>query len=228
MSVNKNAVILLSGGLDSAVTLYYAKSKGYKPAALIFDYNQRHRKEIKSAVRIAALNNLKYYVIKIGLGWVKSSLTDRKIKVVSGRNLKSKKIPLTYVSGRNIIFLSYAASFAESIGAKSIFIGAHIEDYSGYPDCRPQFLESFKEAINEGLKCKGIKIKTPLLHKSKKEIIELGLKLNVPFKYTWSCYKGGKAPCGKCDSCRFRIQAFRQLGMEDPLLAKMSHVTSGA
>lgn len=218
MLLKKKAVILLSGGLDSAVTLYYAKNIGNKLTAIIFDYNQRHKKELLYAKRIARLNNLKYYVIKIGLDWAKSSLVDKKIKVPLNRNLKNREIPVTYVSGRNIIFLSYAASLAESIGAKSIFIGAHIEDYSGYPDCRPQFLKSFAKALNEGLKCRGIKIAAPLLNKNKKEIIKLGLRLNVPFQYTWSCYKGGNMPCLKCDSCRFRIKAFRQLGMKDPLL----------
>lgn len=218
MFVKKKAVILLSGGLDSAVTLYYAKNRGNKLTAIIFDYNQRHRKEIDSAVRIARLNHLKYYVIKIQLNWAKSSLVNKKIKVPLNRNLKSPGIPFTYVSGRNIIFLSYAASLAESTGAKSIFIGAHVEDYSGYPDCRQQFLKSFEKALKEGLKHKDTKIAAPLLNKNKKEIIQLGLRLKVPFQYTWSCYKGGNMPCLKCDSCRFRIKAFRQLGMKDPLL----------
>jgi len=224
MFVKKNAVILLSGGLDSVVTLYYAKNRGSKLTAIIFDYNQRHRKEVDFAVRIARLNNLKYYVIKIQLDWVKSSLTDKKIKVPLNRNLKSPEIPFTYVSGRNIIFLSYAASLAESIGAKSIFIGAHIEDYSGYPDCRPQFLKSFEDTLNEGLKYKDMKITAPLLNKDKKEIIQLGLRLNVPFQYTWSCYKGAALPCLECDSCRFRINAFRELGMEDPLIENTKSV----
>jgi len=215
------AVILLSGGLDSTVTLYYAKNRGYKLTALIFDYSQRHKKEIDSAVRIARLNNLKFYVIKIELDWVKSSLTDKKIKVPINRSLKSKDIPLTYVSGRNIIFLSYAASLAESIGAKSVFIGAHIQDYSGYPDCRLQFLKGFEKTLGEGLKNKGIKIVAPLLDKNKKEIIQLGLKLKVPFKHTWSCYNGNNKPCLKCDSCRFRVGAFEELGMKDPLLKQI-------
>lgn len=218
MPVKKNAVILLSGGLDSVVTLYYAKHRGYKLTALIFDYKQRHKKEVNFAVRIARLNNFKYYVIKIELDWVKSSLTDKNIKVPLNRNLKSPEIPITYVSGRNIVFLSYAASLAESIGAKSIFIGAHIEDYSGYPDCRPKFFRSFEDALNEGLKYKDMKIIAPLLNKGKKEIIQLGLKLKVPFNHTWSCYEGGNVPCLKCDSCRFRIRAFEELGLTDPLL----------
>jgi 7-cyano-7-deazaguanine synthase len=214
------AIILLSGGIDSTVTLYFAKKYGYKLTALIFDYNQRHKKEIECAKKIAILNKIKFYIIKINLAWTKSSLTDRRIKIPFNRDLRRKEIPSTYVSGRNIIFLSYAVSCAESIGAKKIFIGAHIQDYSGYPDCRPEFINSFQEAINLGMKEKNIEIIAPLIDKSKKEIIELGLSLKVPYQYTWSCYKGGKFPCKKCDSCRYRMSAFEELGIIDPLLVK--------
>ncbi|MCF7895331.1 MAG: 7-cyano-7-deazaguanine synthase QueC, partial [Candidatus Omnitrophica bacterium] len=147
--------------------------------------------------------------------WSKSSLTNKAKKVPESF---SGKIPSTYVSGRNIIFLSYAASFAESIGAKAIFIGAHTQDYSGYPDCRKNFLEKFNQAINLGIVGKRIKLHYPLIDKNKKEIIQVGLKLGVPFKYTWSCYNGERYPCQKCDSCRFRINGFNQLGLKDPLL----------
>lgn len=214
----RKGVILLSGGLDSAVTLYYAKKSGDKLTALIFDYNQRHKREVECAVRLAGLNNIKFYIIKINLDWTKSSLTNKKINVPLNRSLGNVKIPRTYVSGRNIIFLSYAASLAESIGAKSIFIGAHIQDYSGYPDCRKEFLKSFERALGQGLKNKDIKIIAPLLNKSKKEIIRLGQRLKVPFELTLSCYNGNVRPCLKCDSCRFRIRAFEELGMKDPLL----------
>ena len=213
----KKGVILLSGGIDSAVTFYFAKSKGYQLEALIFDYNQRHRKEIGCARRIAGLNKIDYRLIKCDLSWVKSSLTKGALKVPTRRNLKGKDIPLTYVSGRNIIFLSYAASLAESIKAKAIFIGAHIEDCSGYPDCRPNFLDSFQKALNLGLKNKGLKIVAPLLNKKKKDIILMGIKLGVPFEYTWSCYQGGRVPCVRCDSCHFRREAFMSLGLADPL-----------
>lgn len=213
----EKGVILLSGGIDSATTLYFAKKRGCQLTALIFDYNQRHKKEIECARRIAQLNRIKYIIEKINLSWAKSSLTDKKIKVPVNRNLNKKEIPLTYVPARNIIFLSYAFSLAESIGAKKIFIGAHTQDYSMYPDCRPEFLQSFQKAANLGIKSKGIKIIAPLIDKSKKEIIELGIKLKVPFGLTWSCYKGGRFPCERCDSCRFRIKAFRELGLEDPL-----------
>jgi len=213
----KKGVILLSGGIDSAVTLYLAKSKGYQLRALIFDYNQRHKKEIERAKRIADLNKIDYQIVKCNLSWVKSALTKREIKVPSGRKLGGENIPLTYVSGRNIIFLSYAASLAESIKAKAIFIGAHIEDYSGYPDCQPDFLNSFQRALNLGLKDKGLKIFAPLLKKKKKDIIRIGNKLGVPFEHTWSCYQGGRFPCLRCDSCRFRRKAFISLGLSDPL-----------
>ena len=159
-------------------------------------------------------------MIKINLSWTKSSLTQRKMKVPLNRDLTKKEIPSTYVSARNIIFLSYAASLAESKGAKRIFIGAHIQDYSGYPDCRPEFLLAMEKVLNLGLKEKGIKIDAPLIDKNKKEIIKLGKELDVPFHLTWSCYKGGKFPCGRCDSCRFRINAFHELGLVDPLLEK--------
>lgn len=218
---NKKAVILLSGGIDSATTLYLARERGYKLSGLIFDYGQRHKKEIDSAKKIAVLNKIKYWVEKIDIGWTKSSLTDLKIKVATKRSLGSNKIPLTYVAGRNIIFLSYAASLADSILAKKIFIGVHIQDYSGYPDCRPQFLKSFEKAINSGLKFKGVKIEAPLLNKNKQEIIKLGHKLGVPFGLTWSCYMGGRKPCLRCDSCRFRLRAFNSLGLVDPLLEKI-------
>jgi len=216
----KRGIILLSGGIDSAVTLYFAKNKGYYFEALIFDYNQRHKKEIDCAKKIARLNKIDYRIIKCDLSWVKSSLTEKRLKVPSQRNLKGKDIPLTYVSGRNIIFLSYAASLAESIKAKAIFIGAHIKDYSGYPDCRPNFLNSFQRALNLGLKNKGLRIVAPLLNKKKGDIIRIGRRLGVPFEHTWSCYQGGKAPCLECDSCRFRTAAFLKLGLRDPLLRK--------
>jgi len=214
----KKSVILLSGGLDSAVTLYDALKNGYKPDVLIFDYGQRHKKEISFAKKLATINKLKYHVIKIDLSWTPSSLTNKKMKVPTGRDLKAQDIPSTYVPGRNIIFLSYAFSYAESIGADKVFIGAHVEDYSGYPDCRPEFLFNFNSAVVLGLKDKKIKLVAPLLDLSKRCIIELGLKLKVPFHYTWSCYNGGKRACGKCDSCRFRIQAFQSLGLVDPSL----------
>lgn len=213
-------IVLLSGGIDSTVALYIAKKYGYELYALIFDYGQRHKKEIHSARKIAHLNRISYHVVEIRLPWSASSLTQKDVRIPTQRNISSKEVPSTYVSGRNLIFLSFALSCAESLRAKNIFIGAHTQDYSRYPDCRPEFLSSFEHTARYAVQDKGIKIIAPLGDKSKKETIEIGLKLGVPFHLTWSCYKGGAKPCGQCDSCRFRIRAFAQLNMVDPLLAK--------
>jgi len=215
--MRENAIILLSGGIDSTTTLYIAKRK-YNLIALIFDYGQRHKKEIDCAKKIASLNRIKFYIVKIDLNWANSSLVNKNIKIPLDRDLNINNIPNTYVPARNIIFLSYAFSLAESLSIKNIFIGAHSQDYSGYPDCRIEFLKKFNYAVNLGLKSNNIKIIAPIIDKNKKEIIKIGLKLNVPFKYTWSCYSGLKKPCLRCDSCRFRINAFESLGLKDPLL----------
>lgn len=214
--LNKKAVVLLSGGLDSATALYVARAKGYKCQCLIFDYGQRHRRrEINAAVKIAKKCGCAYRIIKISLPWKGSSLLDKKKKIA--RSFGSI-IPNTYVPGRNIIFLSFALSFAESIGAAAIFIGAHAHDYSGYPDCRPEFFRAFSKVVLTGTKAgagnNGIKIITPLLHKGKADIIRLGLRLKVPFALTWSCYLGGKKPCGRCDSCYYRNKGFKEAGIK--------------
>ncbi|MFH1825593.1 MAG: 7-cyano-7-deazaguanine synthase QueC [Candidatus Firestonebacteria bacterium] len=206
----KKAVVLLSGGLDSTTTLYFARKEGYKCFCLIFDYGQRHKKEIKSAVKISKKLKCKYQIVKIKLPWSKSALTDKKILVPINRDIKKmkKEIPVTYVPGRNTIFLSFAISYAESINADVIFTGANAIDYSGYPDCRPNFYKAFQKIIKlgtkKGVEGKKIKIITPLIKKSKAEIVKLGKKLKIPFDLTWSCYKGGRKPCGKCDSCLLR------------------------
>jgi 7-cyano-7-deazaguanine synthase len=217
------AIVLLSGGLDSAVSLYFAKKRGFKCYCLIFDYGQRHKKEIQSAKKIAQKANCAWQVIKIKLPWKGSALLDKKINLAAASsNRLTRQIPGTYVPGRNIIFLSFALSFAEAVKAKAIFIGAHTQDYSGYPDCRPEFYRAFSKVISTGTRAgvekEGIKIKIPLIHKNKAEIIKLGMKLSVPFELTWSCYKGGKRPCGKCDSCFYRQKGFIEAGRNDPLL----------
>ena len=200
------AVVLLSGGIDSTTTLYYAKSKGYKCFALIFDYGQRHRREIRSAVAVAKRASVAYRVVRIKLPWKGSSLLDRKIKVPVKRKFKS--IPSTYVPARNTIFLSFALSYAEAIGAKAIFIGANAIDFSGYPDCRPAFYRAFRKVVQTGTKAQKIKILTPLLNMTKAQIIRLGMKFGAPLEITWSCYQGGRKPCGVCDSCRLRQKGF--------------------
>jgi len=214
------AVVLLSGGIDSSTTLYYALNKGYLCRVLVFNYSQRHVREINSAKKIASLAGVDYLVLKLNFPWRGSALLDKNAKIPLGKEDR-KEIPSTYVPARNIIFLSYALSYAESISASEIFIGANAVDYSGYPDCRPQFIKAFQKMALVGTKAgvegKGIKISAPLIKMKKSEIIKLGAKLGVPYEYTWSCYRGGKIPCGRCDSCILRKKGFKEAGLEDPL-----------
>ena len=209
---NKKAVILLSGGLDSATALYCAKKQGYRCFCLIFDYGQRHRREIHHAKAIARRAGTDYKVIKISLPWKGSALLDKRIRIQ--KQSTEGRIPATYVPARNIIFLSFALSYAEAIKAGAIFIGAHTRDYSGYPDCRMSFFQAFGKVIacgtKTGVQKRKIAIKTPLIRKTKAEIIKLGAALGVPFELTWSCYQGGKEPCGTCDSCRYRAKGFKE------------------
>ena len=219
----KRAVVLLSGGLDSSTVLFYALRMGYECHALIFDYGQRHRKEVRSAMKIASRAGVKYQIVGIMLPWGGSSLIEKNSNVpIHSLRKIGKFIPSTYVPSRNTIFLAFAASFAESINARSIFIGANSVDYSGYPDCRPEYLNEFAKLLKLGTKAgtmgAGISIKAPLIDKSKAQIVSLAAKLRVPFELTWSCYLGEKMPCGKCDSCKLRAEGFRKSGFVDPLI----------
>lgn len=227
---NKPAVVLLSGGLDSAAVLYLAKAKGYQCHCLIFDYGQRHRKEINCAANIAQASGSTYRILKIYFPWKGSALLDKSKKVreyenpplppfnKGGEGGFGETIPSTYVPARNIIFLSFALSFAETIKAKAIFIGAHAQDYSGYPDCRPEFFKAFAKMAAAGTYGGGrIKILAPLLNKKKAQIIGLGQRLGAPFNLSWSCYRGAKLPCGVCDSCHYRAKGFQEAGLVDPL-----------
>jgi len=205
----KKAVVLLSGGMDSAVTLFIAKRTGYNTNCLTFDYGQRHKKEILFAKRLAKAAKSKCTILKISLPWKKSALLDKNIKVPENRNISGKKeIPATYVPARNTIFLSFALSYAEAIGANAVFIGANAVDFSGYPDCRPEYYKAFNELFKKATKLKGIKIVAPLLYKTKEEIVKLGRQFGVDFNLTWSCYKGGRKPCEVCDACRLRTKGF--------------------
>ncbi len=218
--MNKKAVVLFSGGLDSTTLLYDARSKGYEVYALVFDYGQRHCKEIAIARRIAKAAKIPVKVVKISMPWKGSSLLDKKLKIPQ-EGVQKGVIPSTYVPARNIIFLSFAASYAEAIGAKAIFIGVNAIDYSGYPDCRGDFLSAFSKMLKKGLKTgvqgQGISIQTPLLHLDKAGIIRLGVTLKVPYEKTWSCYQGQKKPCTVCDSCVLRQKGFKEAGVLDPL-----------
>lgn len=217
--MKSKAVVLLSGGLDSSTVLFIAKKK-YKCHCLLFDYGQKHRRELASAGKIAKAAGCGYRVVKISLAWKGSSLLDenKKIPAVAADAKIGKGIPSTYVPGRNTIFLSYAVSLAETIGAKKIFIGANAVDFSGYPDCRPQYFGIFNKLLSVGTKNKNIRIETPIINKTKKEIVELGIKHRVPFRLTWTCYRGGKIPCGKCDACILRAKGFKEAGLKDPLV----------
>ncbi len=226
----KNVLVLLSGGLDSSTLAYYAvKQKSsnlnHRVHTLTFDYGQKHKKEIQSAFKIAkAIKSKKHVVINFDLTeWGGSALTDININIPRNRSLTDKSIPVTYVPARNTIFLAFALSYAEAIGAEEIYIGVNAVDYSGYVDCRPAFIKKFQELIKvatvAGSKG-GIKIKTPLMKMTKAGIIELGEKLGVDWSMTWSCYSGKNLACGECDSCRLRLKGFAEAGIKDKLKYK--------
>ncbi|TYQ16151.1 UNVERIFIED_CONTAM: 7-cyano-7-deazaguanine synthase [Acetivibrio alkalicellulosi] len=211
------AVVLLSGGLDSATCLSLAIRDGYDVYPLSFDYGQRHKKELLSAKKIVEYYEIKQHKI-IQTGNVGgSALTDMDIEVPEYKGLPS--IPITYVPARNLIFLSYAVGYAETIDASVIYIGVNAVDYSGYPDCRPEFIEAFEKVIKVGTKGgvngKPIEILTPLVNLSKAEIIKLACEINAPIHLTTSCYKGDEKACGICDSCSLRLKGFEEAGIVD-------------
>ena len=222
---NPKAVVLLSGGLDSTTALYVAKAEGYHCHALSFDYGQRHRRELESAQRIALHTGSPFHVISFSLPWKGSALLDETQSIPKGRSPQemSQEIPATYVPARNTIFLSFASSWAEAVGASTIYIGANALDFSGYPDCRPDYFSAFNRMIEKGTKKRErpIEIIAPLIHKTKAEIIQWGFRLGVPYEWTWSCYEGEDFPCAACDSCLLRAKGFQGAGIEDPLLRKI-------
>jgi 7-cyano-7-deazaguanine synthase len=219
----KKAVVLLSGGLDSSTAVYLAKREGFEVYAISFDYGQRHDKELNCAKNVAEKAGIKEHVIvttNMNV-WGGSALTDKNIEVPEGKE-DSKDIPVTYVPARNMIFLAYAASYAEAIGAQDIFIGVSEVDYSGYVDCREEFINAMENAINHGTVCaveqgRKIKIHAPFLNMTKAEEIKLGIELGVDYSLTWSCYKGEALACGTCDSCMLRLKAFEEAGYKDPV-----------
>lgn len=220
------AVILLSGGLDSATVLYQAISSGCECYAISFDYQQRHRRELEAAQVIAqSAGVVEHKVVAFDLrAWGGSALTDSRIDVPENRSLAemSQNIPITYVPARNTIFLSFALAYAETIAAERVYIGVNALDYSGYPDCRPEYIQAMQDVFRLGTKqgcCDGkpITIVTPLINLKKTEIIQLGNSLGVPWDKTWSCYLGGDVACGVCDACCLRLTAFADLGLADPV-----------
>ena len=214
--MKQKAIILFSSGLDSTTVLYYAMSKGYDCHCLIFDYGQKHSKEVDNAKKFAKSLKLNYHVVKTSIPWDMSSLINKGKKIPEHKQIKEGFVPSTYVPGRNTIFLSYAISYAETIKAKKIFLGINAVDFSSYPDCTPQYLKSMQQvmkALNN-----GIEICAPIEKYSKAQIIKLGTKLKVPYEKTWSCYNGKNKPCGKCDSCKLRAKGFKEAGIDDPAL----------
>ena len=219
-NVKKQCIVLLSGGLDSATILNIAL-KEYEVSAVVFDYGQRHKFEISAAKKIADLAKTPIKLIKIDLGqFGNSALTDN-IEVPKNQEI-GKEIPVTYVPVRNTIFLSYALAYAEVNNIFDIFIGVNALDYSGYPDCRPEFIQAFEKMANEGTKFaqgnKKIKIHTPLISLTKAEIIKTGTELDVDYKLTHSCYDPSfdGLSCGECDACILRKEGFTKAGISDP------------
>lgn len=220
---------MLSGGLDSATVLAMAREQDYATYALSFDYGQRHRSELDAAAQIANVGGaLEHRVIKLDLtGWGGSALTDRKIDVpVAGLNIDAG-IPVTYVPARNTIFLSLALAWAETLGSLDIFAGMNAVDYSGYPDCRPDYLAAFQAmarlATKSGIEGGKITIHTPIIKMSKADIVREGTRLGVDYAMTVSCYQADAngLACGVCDSCRLRIDGFRAAGLADPTRYKL-------
>jgi 7-cyano-7-deazaguanine synthase len=214
------AVVLLSGGLDSATCAAQAIADGYEIIALSFDYGQRHERELMAAREIAqALGIVDHRLMQVNLAqWGGSSLTDAAMSLPT-EGVKTDVIPSTYVPGRNTVFIAIALSLAEAQGATAIYLGINAVDYSGYPDCRPEYLAAFQNlaelSSKAGLEGHAPQLIAPLVLDSKTDIVQRALRLGVPIKKTWSCYQGGESPCGICDSCRIRDQALIQAGKPD-------------
>lgn len=219
----KKAVVLLSGGLDSATVLAIARDQGYQCYALSVDYGQRHRLELEAARKVAfSLGAYRHQIIKLDLtAFGGSALTDQTIEIpIAG---EKTEVPVTYVPARNTIMLSLALAWAETLGSQDIFAGVNAVDYSGYPDCRPEYIQAFEKMANlatkAGIEGKKLTIHTPLMHLSKKDIIQTGLALGVDYSLTVSCYQANEAgrACGVCDSCRIRKAGFAAMGKIDPV-----------
>ena len=221
MSAERRAVILVSGGLDSTTVLAMARSQGYACYTLSFDYGQRHRAELLAAERVsAALGDVEHKVVKLNLDSIGgSALTDLDIAVPEE---ETEGIPITYVPARNTVFLSIALGWAEVLGAQDLFIGVNAVDYSGYPDCRPEYISAFEAMANlatrAGVEGQKLSIHTPLMDLGKGDIIRAGVALGVDYSLTVSCYQATEdgLACGKCDSCRLRRQGFLDAGVADP------------
>lgn len=221
----RKAVVLLSGGLDSTACMGVAAHEGYELYPISFHYNQRHSTELDSARAVAKFYGIepdRHLIVDLG-NTIRGSALTGDAEVPLGRELDEMghDIPVTYVPSRNIIFLAHAASYAEAIGAQAIFIGVNALDYSGYPDCRPEFVAAFQQVLNVGTKPgaegRPVRVETPLLNLSKADIVRLGNKVGAPFQLSYTCYTGSRPSCGVCDSCLLRLKGFREAGVEDPI-----------
>ena len=216
-------LVVLSGGLDSTVCMALAAAEsGVPPMALTFDYGQRHRTELDRAAGVAGHYRAEHLVVRLDTSaWGGSALTDRSIEVPEAGTTEG--IPSTYVPARNSIFLAVALGVAEARDLDAVWIGVNAIDYSGYPDCRPEFIEAFRGVAATGQK-RGvdgdpIAIRTPLIESTKEQIVRLGLEYDAPLRLTWSCYRGGDRPCGTCDACELRARGFAAAGVADPSLS---------
>jgi 7-cyano-7-deazaguanine synthase len=244
--MRKIGVILLSGGLDSTTVAAYAIKEGYELTAITLHYGQKHSREVESARKVAEVMGVKWKVVDISffkkLAWYSALTNSEDFQVPKERDSKEmmKEIPLTYVPLRNTLFITIAAAFLESEVLSliengrvnpaeleaSIFIAANAIDYSGYPDCKPEYFEKITGVLFEGSKLgvqygKPMNIQTPIIYRTKAEIIKMAKELNAPLEYTWSCYEGEDIPCGKCDSCILRARGFAEAGFEDPLIVRL-------
>ncbi|MBI2854898.1 MAG: 7-cyano-7-deazaguanine synthase QueC [Chloroflexi bacterium] len=240
------AVVLLSGGLDSTTVAAYAREQGYELMALTFNYGQKHVREIECARTVARLLGIRHEVVEISflkqLAWYSALTRPESFEVPRHKDSQeiTVDIPITYVPLRNTLFISLGAAFLESQALyaietqhadpdqveASLFIAVNAVDYSGYPDCRPRYFEQMSRTLLEGSKLgttyrRPIVIQTPIMRKSKAEIVKIALELKAPIEHTWSCYEGEKVPCGECDSCLLRAKGFAEAGISDPLLARL-------
>jgi 7-cyano-7-deazaguanine synthase len=216
-------LVVLSGGLDSTVCMALAAQEG-PVVAVTFDYGQRHRVELDRAAAVAARYDAEQLVVRLDASqWGGSALTDASIDVPdSDTQTDNHSIPVTYVPARNLIFLSVAAGVAEVRQADAIYIGVNALDYSGYPDCRPEFIESFAAtaalALKRGVEGRPLELRTPLIDLTKAQIVKLGVSVGAPIELSWSCYRGDERPCGRCDACVLRAKGFAEAGVADPAL----------
>jgi 7-cyano-7-deazaguanine synthase len=216
-----SSVVVLSGGLDSTVCMGLAARDAHQTIGLTFDYGQRHAVELDHARAVAAHYDAEHLIVRLDTSqWGGSALTDPSIAVPAPS--EERQIPVTYVPARNLIFLSVAMGVAEARDADDVYLGVNALDYSGYPDCRPEFVESFAAtaalALKRGVEGRPVDIKTPLVALSKADIVRLGIEVGAPLHLTWSCYRGGERPCGQCDSCALRAKGFAEAGVDDPAL----------